>query len=308
MLREIRIMKHLKHRNILSLVDLIPPPDYKSFDDLYLVSEYMECDLDTLIRSKDTVLSDEHIRYFMYQLICGLHHIHEADILHRDLKPANILVNSNCDLKICDFGLSRPVDFHNNPFMSTYYVATRWYRAPELLLGSNIATKAIDIWSIGCIFAELLGRRVLFPGSNKVLHQIELIVSILGTPEINDIKGHELGIRFFQKEINQKHKGVPLSELFPRADPLAIDLLQKMLQFNPYKRITAEQVLQHPYFEGYGVDNTPKVPVFNYEFESNLNDNSDIKRMIWEEIMSFNVEKYLDLCSEYLDDTEMMSD
>lgn len=107
-------------------------------------------------------LTDEHIQYFIYQILRGILYIHSANVIHRDLKPNNILLNKNCDLKICDFGLAR--GFENEDEFKTEYVVTRWYRAPEVILNASAYTKALDIWSIGCIFAELLGRTPLFPG------------------------------------------------------------------------------------------------------------------------------------------------
>lgn len=113
-------------------------------------------------------------QYFMYQILRGLKYIHSANVLHRDLKPSNLLVNANCDLKICDFGLARPTS--ENDFM-TEYVVTRWYRAPELLLNQSDYTAAIDVWSVGCIFMELMNRRPLFPGRDQ-MHQLRLLTEV----------------------------------------------------------------------------------------------------------------------------------
>lgn len=110
-------------------------------------------------------MSDEHIQCFLYQIVRGMLYIHSANVIHRDLKPNNILLNKNCDLKICDFGLAR--GFDNEDESKTEYVVTRWYRAPEVILNASEYTKALDVWSIGCIFAELLGRTPLFPGIKK---------------------------------------------------------------------------------------------------------------------------------------------
>lgn len=113
-------------------------------------------------------------QYFLYQLLRGLKYIHSAKVIHRDLKPSNLLLNANCDLKICDFGLARPTS--ENEFM-TEYVVTRWYRAPELLLNSSDYTAAIDVWSVGCIFMELMNRKPLFPGKDHV-HQMRLLTEV----------------------------------------------------------------------------------------------------------------------------------
>ena len=135
----------------------------------------METDLSSIIKSPQP-LSDAHVQFFLYQILRGLKYIHSSNVIHRDLKPRNLLVNSNCDLKICDFGLAR-VDFAELQWKvaaMTDYVATRWYRAPEVILSWKKYTKAIDMWSIGCILAELVGRKPIFPGSDSQ-HQLQLI-------------------------------------------------------------------------------------------------------------------------------------
>jgi serine/threonine protein kinase len=285
-LREIKILKHFDHENIISLMDLIPPRSFDKFTDVYIVTDLMETDLRQIIKS-DQHLTDQHIQYFLYQILRALKYIHSSNVLHRDLKPSNILLNADCELKICDFGLSRGIDFEtDNPMMSTPYVATRWYRAPELLLMWETATKAIDIWSVGCIFAELLGRRVLFPGRNY-LNQIELILSILGTPNDSDIKGCEKGIKYLKSLPKKERQN--LQALFPKANPMAIDLLSKMLHFNPEKRITVEQALKHPYLQSlHDEEDEPTCNIFDFTFEQNVNQ-QNIKKMIYDEIMEWNL-------------------
>lgn len=130
----------------------------------YIVLDLMDTDLERIIASNN-VLTDHHMQYFMYQLLRGLKYIHSANVIHRDLKPANLLLNADCDLKICDFGLARGVTDNVD---LTKYVVTRWYRAPELLCSCKDYTEMIDMWSVGCIFAELLGRAPLFPGTNHL--------------------------------------------------------------------------------------------------------------------------------------------
>ena len=161
-----------------------------------------------------------------------------------------MLVNSNCDLKICDFGLARAniPDLKALTGVMTDYVATRWYRAPELLLSWKEYTAAVDIWSVGCIFAELLKRKPFLPGADTK-NQIELIIDYFGTPteeEINIVpkeKSRKL-LRTFPKR-----KGKNLEQIFSQASPLAIDLLKKLLTFDPSKRITVEEALCHPYLQ-----------------------------------------------------------
>ena len=157
-------MRLMNHENVLSLKSILQPESLSKFNELYLVSELMETDLTQIIKSQQS-LSDEHIQFFLYQLLRGLKYIHSCGIIHRDLKPRNLLVNSNCDLKICDFGLSRPnIQALMTPSASlTDYIATRWYRAPEVILSWRQYTSAIDVWSVGCILAELIRRKPLMP-------------------------------------------------------------------------------------------------------------------------------------------------
>jgi mitogen-activated protein kinase 1/3 len=144
----------------------------------------METDLHRIIYSKQPLTID-HIQYFVYQILRGLKYIHSANVLHRDLKPSNLLLKSNCDLKICDFGLARGVEDEQSGGL-TEYVVTRWYRAPEIMLACQEYTSAIDMWSVGCIFAELLARTPLFPGDDYIA-QLRLICEKMGRPAEKDL-------------------------------------------------------------------------------------------------------------------------
>jgi Protein kinase domain len=180
-LREIKLLKHFHHDNIVSLSDMMPPnvQYLEDFTDVYLVTDLMETDLHRIIYSKQK-LSIDHTQYFIYQVLRGLKYIHSCRVLHRDLKPSNLLVNSNCDLKICDFGLARGICRDpNDPAVSgtsgtsdtmllTEYVVTRWYRAPEIMLACHEYSYPIDVWSVGCIFAELILRKPYFPGDDYI--------------------------------------------------------------------------------------------------------------------------------------------
>ncbi|KAG2382799.1 hypothetical protein C9374_004766 [Naegleria lovaniensis] len=285
-LREIKILKHFDHENIICLSDLVPPRNYDLFKDVYIVTDLMETDLRQIIKS-DQKLSEEHVQYFVYQILRALKYMHSANVLHRDLKPQNLLLNSNCELKVCDFGLSRGIEL-SNPVMSTPYVATRWYRAPELLLMWEQATKALDIWSVGCIMAELLGRKPFFPGNNY-LHQLDLILDVLGTPKDEDIKGCEKGVNYLKQL--PRRAGKDFRTIFPNASPAALDLLKKMLHFNPVKRITVEQALEHPYLANlHDPEDEPTCPPFDFAFEDEAA-KGDLKAMLYNEIMAWNLEK-----------------
>ena len=183
-LREIKLLKHFRHDNIISILDMMPPlaQSVEDFHDVYIVTDLMESDLHRIIYSKQS-LSIDHVQYFLYQVLRALKYMHSANVLHRDLKPSNLLVNSNCDLKVCDFGLARGISSSHDAeheagnggsMLLTEYVVTRWYRAPEIMLACHEYSKPSDIWSVGCIFAELLGRKPLFPGDDYI-DQVRII-------------------------------------------------------------------------------------------------------------------------------------
>lgn len=255
--------------------------------------DLMESDLHQIIHSAQT-LTPEHTRYFLYQLLRGLKYVHSANVIHRDLKPSNLLVNENCELKIGDFGMARGLSSHPEESYSfmTEYVATRWYRAPELLLSLNHYSLAIDLWSVGCIFAEMLGRKQLFPGKNYI-HQLQLILSVLGTPT-EDIIGaiRSDRIRSYVQSLPSQF-AVPLAKQYPQAEPEALDLLAAMLRFDPRKRITVTQALEHPYLAKYhDPDDEPIcVPAFDFEFDKLQLNNEQIKEAILMEIQDFHQNK-----------------
>lgn len=214
-LREIKLLRHLDHENVIAIRDVIPPAVRRDFTDVYIATELMDTDLHQIIRSNQS-LSEEHCQYFLYQILRGLKYIHSANVIHRDLKPSNLLLNANCDLKICDFGLARPTA--ENEYM-TEYVVTRWYRAPELLLNSSDYSAAIDVWSVGCIFMELMNRKPLFPGKDHV-HQMRLLTELLGTPTESDLGfvRNEDAKRYI-RQLSQFPRQ-PLARVFPHVHPL----------------------------------------------------------------------------------------
>jgi serine/threonine protein kinase len=288
-LRELKILRLLRHDNIIRMLTIQLPTSREDFDEIYVVSELMETDLSSIIKSPQH-LSDEHCQFFLYQILRGLKYMHTACILHRDLKPRNLLVNSNCDLKICDFGLARAA-FSGMKVPATEmtdYVATRWYRAPEVLLAYKFYTKAMDMWSVGCIFAELLLRKPLLPG-NDAQNQLDLIFNLLGTPteeEIQNIPSNK--IRNKVMRIPQR-PGKQFETVFREANPRALDLLKKMLVFDPEKRITVEMALDHPYLAAlhFPEDEPSAEPVsrYDFEFEKHLMTMHDFKDLMYEEIL-----------------------
>ncbi|WOL18426.1 mitogen-activated protein kinase [Canna indica] len=285
-LRELKLLRHLQHENVIALKDIMMPP-HRTFRDVYLVYELMDTDLHQIIKSRQS-LSNDHCQYFLFQLLRGLKYLHSANILHRDLKPGNLLVNANCQLKICDFGLARTSN-QTGQFM-TEYVVTRWYRAPELLLSCDNYGTSIDVWSVGCIFAELLGRRPIFQGT-ECLNQLKLIVSVLGTMDDADLGfiNNPKACRYVRSL--PYSPGVPLANLYPNADPLAIDLLQKMLVFDPTKRISVTEALQHPYMSPLYNPNTDppaEVPI-DLEIDEDLREDM-IREMMWQEMLYYHPE------------------
>ncbi|CCI46282.1 unnamed protein product [Albugo candida] len=287
-LREIKLLQHFDHENVITIVDLLPPISIEFFEDVYIISDLMETDLHRIIYSRQP-LSDDHVQYFLYQILRALKYIHSANVLHRDLKPSNLLLNSNCDLKICDFGLARGVEPEADNMELTEYVVTRWYRAPEIMLSTKEYTKAIDIWSTGCIFAELLGRKPLFPGDDYI-HQLQIICDKLGTPTEEDLHfvTSEKARRFMKSQ--PKCPKIPFARVFPAAKPTAIDLLEKMLIFDPEKRISVEDALAHPYLES--LHNEEDEPValeaFSFDFEKEALTKKRLQELIIEEICRFH--------------------
>ncbi|KAJ6796576.1 mitogen-activated protein kinase 16-like [Iris pallida] len=299
-LREIKLLRLLRHPDVVEIKHIMLPPSRREFRDIYVVFELMESDLHQVIKANDD-LTPEHHQFFLYQLLRALKYIHSANVFHRDLKPKNILANADCKLKICDFGLAR-VSFDDAPsaIFWTDYVATRWYRAPELC-GSFFSkyTPAIDIWSIGCIFAELLTGKPIFPGKN-VVHQLDIMTDLLGTPPPETIARirNEKAKRYLSSM--RKKPAVPFSQKFPDADPLALRLLERLLAFDPKDRPSAEEALRDPYFQGLAnVDREPStqpISKLEFEFERRKLAKDDVRELIYREILEYHPQ----MLQEYL--------
>ncbi|KAM4566164.1 serine/threonine-protein kinase NLK isoform 1-T2 [Odontesthes bonariensis] len=245
--RELKMLCFFKHENVLSALDILQPPHIDYFEEIYVVTELMQSDLHKIIVSPQP-LSSDHAKVFLYQILRGLKYLHSAGILHRDIKPGNLLVNSNCVLKICDFGLARVEESDESRHM-TQEVVTQYYRAPEILMGSRHYSNSIDIWSVGCIFAELLGRRILFQAQSPI-QQLDLITDLLGTPSMEAMRTACEGARAHILRGPHKQPSLPvLYTLSSQATHEAVHLLCRMLVFDPAKRISAKDALAHPYLD-----------------------------------------------------------
>lgn len=287
-LRELKLLNHFRgHKNITCLYDLdIVNP--QSFNEVYLYEELLDCDMHQIIRSKQA-LTDAHYQSFIYQILAGLKYIHSANVLHRDLKPGNLLVNADCELKICDFGLAR--GYSSDPARDagflTEYVATRWYRAPEIMLSFRSYTKAIDVWSVGCILAELLGGKPFFKGHDYV-NQLYRILNFLGTPSEETLS--RIGSPRAQEYVRSLPfmPKIPFTQAFPDANPEALDLLEKMLTFDPADRITVDEALEHPYLRiWHEPTDEPVCPEeFDFSFEE-VEDMDSMRQMILDEVTNF---------------------
>ncbi|CAD8212633.1 unnamed protein product [Paramecium octaurelia] len=242
--REVIFLEQLtNHENIIKLNSVIKAENSK---DLYMVFEFMETDLHKVIRAN--ILEPIHKKYIIYQILKGLKYLHSGELIHRDLKPSNLLINSECKVKVADFGLARSVakpDDNSHPIL-TEYVATRWYRAPEILLGSQHYTKAVDMWSLGCILGEMIINKAVFPGTST-MNQIERIIELIGKPKQDELDALQApqAKEVISDIANQQRKSI--KQLFASAEDEAIDFIRKTLLYNPFKRMTVEQALNHPY-------------------------------------------------------------
>ncbi|XP_017904443.1 PREDICTED: mitogen-activated protein kinase 11 isoform X3 [Capra hircus] len=279
--RELRLLKHLKHENVIGLLDVFTPAtSLEDFSEVYLVTTLMGADLNNIVKCQ--ALSDEHVQFLVYQLLRGLKYIHSAGIIHRDLKPSNVAVNEDCELRILDFGLARQADEE-----MTGYVATRWYRAPEIMLNWMHYSQTVDIWSVGCIMAELLQGKALFPGSDYI-DQLKRIMEVVGTPspEVLAKISSEHARTYIQSLPPMPQKD--LRSIFHGANPLAVDLLGRMLVLDSDQRVSAAEALAHAYFSQYhDPEDEPEAEPYDESMEAKERTVEEWKELTYQEVVSF---------------------
>lgn len=286
-LREIELLAFLKHENIVSLHHFFRPLSSVAFNDIYLVMDLYDTDLHRIIQSKQP-LTNEHHQYFMVQAMRGLKYLHESRVMHRDLKPSNFLVNGDCTLAICDFGMARDdqLDDEGHMVELTQYVVTRWYRPPEVLgMGPKQYTTAVDVWSMGLIFAELLGGKPLLPGMDYI-SQLLMIVRLLGAPTEEEMEFLCPDAKSFINRYTVQ-KGKSFAEIFSSAPPDAVDLLSHLIAFHPSKRFTTKEALEHRYFaknRNLLLEAPPETPFVWKHYEKCSID--ELREMVWNIILS----------------------
>lgn len=280
--RELRLLKHINHENVICLLDVFTSDEsLESFQNFYIVMPFMKMDLGQIMKKQK--LGENLVIHFLYQILRGLRYIHAAGIVHRDLKPGNLAVNENCDLKILDFGLAR----HTESEM-TGYVVTRWYRAPEIILNWMHYNQTVDIWSVGCILAEMITGEVLFRGTDY-FDQLNKIMDVTGTPDAHLIE------KMQSKDAQKYLRHLParpkknFEQLFPQMKSKVVELLERMLVLDPDERITAKVALKHSYLKEYWETESEPEPVqYDDTFESLNLDIEEWKSLIHMEIMTFD--------------------
>jgi len=271
--REIMYLQALstpkQHPNIIRLRNFLKAENDK---DIYLVFDFMETDLHAVIRAN--ILEPVHKQFIVYQSLKAMRFCHTCQLLHRDLKPSNLLLNEECVLKVADFGLARTVkeaqvaDAEGS--VLTDYVATRWYRAPEIILGSTAYTKAVDMWAMGCIVAEMFTGKPLLAGSSTI-DQLDKILDVCGKPDAVAIKAmsSKFAATMIEQQMSKKqrpvtsyeHRRAQVDELIrkscPSVDKHVVDIVTEMLDINPETRMTVEQALEHPWMKPFAANSDP---------------------------------------------------
>ncbi|ETO24741.1 mitogen-activated protein kinase 6, partial [Reticulomyxa filosa] len=304
---------------IIDLIDVVVPDqsEIETFNEVYLIMPKMETTLAKVIQSKQN-LTDRHLQFFLYQILRGLKLITQHTLLFllvdnlfvlskKEDKPENILVNgADCEVRITDFGLARGVSKEDEVGKPTEYVVTRWYRSPEVMCSAGMYDEAVDIWSVGCIMAELILRKPLFPGQNCFvivfyLDQLKIIFDTMGTPkDLEWIKTPEAK-RWVQKL--KPHDGKDLQKVFEKASDKARDLLLKMLTLDPKYRITAVQSLEHPWLSDlHREQDEVTCPKFDlsFEFEKSITTKFGVRHMMYEALTNYKQQEMTKQKSRYI--------
>eukprot|EP00064_Thunnus_orientalis_P000278 superscaffoldBa00000014_g278 len=270
--RELRLLRHIQHENVICLLDVFTPDSSpEKFQTFYMVMPFVAQDLGHIMKKRR--LTDRIITYLFYQLLRGL----------KDLKPGNLAVNENCELKILDFGLARQTESE-----MTGYVVTRWYRAPEVIFNWMHYSQTVDVWSAACILAEMITGKVLFPGHDSI-DQLKKILRLTGTPDSSLVQ------KMQSKDAQSYVQGLPpqkkknFKEVFPSMDEKAVDLLEGMLLLDPETRLTAKQGLSQPFLAEYHEpESEPDSEPYDDSFESMELAVGEWKSLIHMEIMTFD--------------------
>jgi len=298
-LREVMLLARLKHENLLNLIDF-PAVSGPNFEDVFFVLPYFAADLHRVIQSRQA-LSEKHVQVIICQILRALAYLHAAGVAHRDLKPANILVAQDCRLKVCDFGLARgdmpnPDDDGGEEEQAcgvlTEYVITRWYRAPEVMLLPKNYTSTVDLWSAGCILAEILGRKAIFPGKNHV-DMIVRVCEFLGTPSDDDLNWlpRKSDAYRFVRRVCPRSDGIPFGTLYPQASRACLDLLRGLLGWDPARRLTAAEAQEHEYLRNFRPKEKPIPPeLFDWSFDGFKPTTSAVKDRLYRECARFHPE------------------
>ena len=252
-LRELKFLRVFKgHADLVAVKHILYPSDFQSFQDVYVVMEIMDHDLHDIVYAHKRLMSEDECRVVLYQILRGMHAMHAAGVIHRDVKPKNILINTAWNVKLCDFGLARSMEpgwGMNDVCLWTDYIATRWYRPPEVCCKMYTHyTSAIDVWAVGCIFAELLFGRPLFPGTSN-MHQLQLITAVLGTPDPESVAkiDNPHAKTYFAALPAQASRLFTLPQ-FSKLSAQAKSLMQGLLALDHTRRLTAAEAMRHPFF------------------------------------------------------------
>lgn len=283
-IKTLKLLRFLTHDNILSYQSILFPSSL-NYSHIYAIQPYMQTSLFSIIRSNQS-LTEEHLQYLMYQILLGLQYIHSGNIVHNDIKPANILINSDCSIRITGFEEAKGINYEIG---MEDYVRNRWYASPEVIANGKEINCQADIWGAGCILAEMIGRKPLFMGCNA-MELVRYFVNVLGTPSEEDMMFlRDERARSYIVSLPHVPK-VNWNSMFPQAGNECLDLLDKMLSFNPRNRLKAEECLKHSFFRSLYISSDIKscASSFDWSFENISPSDAIYKSIIHEECLLYS--------------------